>query len=222
MQKNEWQIGKNQSNLKTVAVDAKDIFFVTAVRLFFDRIIKLQMLYNNIVGRENNIQHIHRKNFFYSEHFEALSVLKGFIKETKTSGSRLKALIVVLSVMIDQEESLRPGVKNSQLRIVQFLINLKAFNKKSINGVNNLNLVNKINYFGWFPEINKLLIKCNYNSDCILKILKECNTNPQTVVLCGIDHKLFSFIIQMKTEEEFKSTVTIINQNQKILYLIIY
>jgi hypothetical protein len=211
----EWQIGIDESNLKTVSVNANDIFFVTAVRLFFDRIIKLKMLYNNIVGVKNNIQYKHPKNFFYSEHFEALRGLEGFIKETTTSGKQLKSLIFILNVMINLEEFLRPAGNNCELGIVQFLNNLTAF--KDINGNSNLYLVNKILERKWFPEINEFLIECEYNRDCILEQCNAKNINHKTIVLCGMDDKLFSFIKQMKTEKEFNTTATIINENKKIL-----
>jgi hypothetical protein len=54
--------GINESSLKTVSIYAKDIFGFAAVRLFYDRVIKLKMLYNNIAG-EKIIYYINGQNF---------------------------------------------------------------------------------------------------------------------------------------------------------------
>jgi hypothetical protein len=209
----EWQIALKESNLeKTARINTKDIFGVTAARLFFDRIVKLKMLYNNIVGVKN-IQYKQPK--FFSEHFEALRLLEGFIKETTTSGSQLKSLTVVLSVMINLEESLRPAGNNCELRILDFLINLTAF--KHINGVTSLNSMVRIIDKGRFGDINKLLIECEYSHDCILGQCNAKKVNHKTQILCDMDYNLFSFITQMKTWEEFTATVSIIKRNEVVL-----
>jgi hypothetical protein len=199
-----WKIGTNQPKTKTkvITLQLTDIFSITAVRLFYDRVVKLKMLYNYIVGKEDNNN---KQPTFFSEYFIALRYLEGFIKYENTSSNQLKSLINVLRAMISLNGSLSPAERKNELGIVQFLTNLKIT-------FSELLLVNTILEHKVFSSFKYILKICDYyNRECILNLW---NSYPVPFRLNSVSDGLIEFFKIMKTEGEFNATVTTINNNQ--------